>query len=297
MEKKGSRMSRNIAFIICFFSYVIALIIAILITIILPKTIHPIFIALLADIGATLTIYLFNIVFNNASLYDPYWSVAPIPITFYWLSTTNTTLFNLTVRQALVLFLVIFWGGRLTYNWTRGWEGMNHVDWRYEKLKKENPKTFWLINLAGIELMPTILVFLGCLPLYPVLTNVTTPFNILDIIATIVTFTAIMIEAISDQQLIRFSKNKKRGEIINKGLWKHSRHPNYLGEVSFWWGLYLFCLATDIKFWWTIMGAVSITLLFIFISIPLIEERLKERYEEYKRYQQHVPMLLPFKLR
>ncbi len=297
MGKKSSKMSRNIAFIICFFSYVIALIVAILITIILPKTIHPIFIALIADIGATLTIYLFNVVFNNASLYDPYWSVAPIPIAFYWLSTTNSTVFDLTIRQILVLFLVIFWGGRLTYNWARGWGGMSHVDWRYEKLRKENPKYFWLINLTGIELMPTILVFLGCLSLYPVLTHVTTPFNILDVTATIVTFTAIMVEAISDQQLIRFSKNKKQGEIINEGLWKHSRHPNYFGEVSFWWGLYLFCLATDPQYWWTIIGPVSITLLFIFISIPMIEERLQERYEEYEKYKRSVPMFLPIRIR
>jgi steroid 5-alpha reductase family enzyme len=78
------------------------------------------------------------------------------------------------------------------------------------------------------------------------------------------------------------------------GLWAYSRHPNYLGEVIFWWGLFLFALATDSDYWWTIIRPVAITTLFVFISIPLVEKRNRERRPGYEEYTKNIPVLFPW---
>ena len=82
---------------------------------------------------------------------------------------------------------------------------------------------------------------------------------------------------------------------MNRGLWALSRHPNYLGEILFWWGLYLFALASNPSFWWVVAGPLAITLMFIFASIPMIEKRMLKRRKDYQAYQEKVSMLVPWK--
>jgi steroid 5-alpha reductase family enzyme len=78
-----------------------------------------------------------------------------------------------------------------------------------------------------------------------------------------------------------------------KGLWAYSRHPNYFGEVMFWWGLFLFGLAADLGYWWTIIGPILITFLFAFISIPLMEKRSLERRPGYREITRIIPTFFP----
>jgi steroid 5-alpha reductase family enzyme len=82
---------------------------------------------------------------------------------------------------------------------------------------------------------------------------------------------------------------------MDQGIWSASRHPNYLGEISFWWGLYFFALSANPEKWWVIIGPVAITCMFLFASIPMIEKRLLERRKDYAEYKKRVPMLLPFR--
>ena len=84
------------------------------------------------------------------------------------------------------------------------------------------------------------------------------------------------------------------GEILTSGLWAYSRHPNYFGEVLFWWGLYLFALTAAPSYWWTVAGPVLITLLFIFISVPLIEKHMKKRKPDYAVKRQGVSAWIPW---
>jgi steroid 5-alpha reductase family enzyme len=142
--------------------------------------------------------------------------------------------------------------------------------------------------------MPTILVFLGSLSLFPSLAINNRPLNLIDILACAITLCAIIIETVSDQQLRKFiRKRKNKDEIINIGLWRYSRHPNYFGEILFWWGLYFFALAVDLTFWWIIIGPISIVFLFLVISIPLIEKKISSK-PGYKSYQEEVSKLLPW---
>jgi steroid 5-alpha reductase family enzyme len=243
---------------------------------------HPIIVVAVADVVATIAVFAFSYLLGNSSVYDPYWSVAPVFIALYWALVGRTTGAH-WVRQALVLALVSIWAVRLTWNWVRRWDGLKHEDWRYADLRARHGRVYWPVSLAGIHMMPTLVVFLGCLSLFPALT-VGRPFGILDLAAILVTGGAIWIEARADRELRRFrASNENAGQVLCTGLWKYSRHPNYFGEITFWWGLYLFALAAAPRYWWAIVGPVSITLLFLYISIPMIERRMLARRPEYAK--------------
>ncbi|MGB5909700.1 MAG: DUF1295 domain-containing protein, partial [Promethearchaeia archaeon] len=233
-KNSGQKVKGYIYIII---AYALAVIISIIVGT-LFNFLNPILMIFLADIAATFFIFIVSSIFKNASFYDLYWSVAPAVITIYWLFNPQNSK-SVFLRQIFVLLLVFTWSIRLTYNWARQWQGLNHEDWRYTNLRVEKGKFFWVFNLIGIQFMPTILVFLGCLSLYPALSIKNNSFNYIDIIAFSITLFAIIIETAADQQLYNFIKNREDStKIINKGLWKYSRHPNYFGEILFWWGLY-----------------------------------------------------------
>jgi len=257
------------------------------------RTEHPILIAAVADVVATLVIFAFSVALRNSSMYDPYWSVAPIIIAAYWAIDGMATE-TLTARQWLACGLVTAWGLRLTDNCLWRWRSMRHEDWRYVDLQKQHGRRYWLVSFAGIHMMPTILVFVACLPLYPALTETGRSLNGFDALALLVAGTAIVLETIADQQLERFlASNTELGRILATGLWAYTRHPNYLGEVMFWWGLYALALAVSPGYWWTGIGALAITLLFLFVSIPLLDNRSLARRPGYAEHMQRVPGLLP----
>lgn len=246
-----------------------------------------------ADVIATLVIFLFSMIFSNSSVYDPYWSIVPPVIAVYLV-----TIFpgGNQPRQIVIVALVLFWSIRLTFNWLRGWQGLRHQDWRYTAIAEKTGKWYWLVSFMGIHLMPTVFVFLGCLPLWYAL-EASSPFNILDVLSALVTLIAILAEWIADEQLHRFRKNDSRNSFIRSGLWQYSRHPNYLGEICFWGGLFLFVLSSSgfrgTDGYWTIIGLVFMILLFTLISIPLMEKRNKARKKGYSEYIRKVPALFP----
>lgn len=273
-------------------AYVAAGIVSVLVAQAVPTDWHPLLVILAADVAATVAVFLFSLAFNNSSIYDPYWSVAPIAITGYLIAQANPD--ACLVRQLLVFAAICTWGGRLTFNWWRQWTGMAHEDWRYIQLKQQTGKAYWLVSFAGIHMFPTLLVYLACMSLYPALDSLNSSFNVLDVLGFLVCGIAIWIEASADKQLYRFVKGKPApGTILKSGLWRYSRHPNYLGEIMFWWGIFLFALASGWQYWWCIVGPISINALFVFISIPMHEKRSLARRPNYAEHMQRVPRLLP----
>lgn len=254
---------------------------------------HPLVVAAVADAAATVCIFCFTLAFDNTSLYDPYWSVAPIPLAAYWLLHPASA-GGPPTRQLTVLALVSVWGVRLTVNWARHWEGLDHEDWRYVDVRGWAGRAFWPVSLMTLQLMPTALVFGGCLPIYVVMTR-SRPLGWLDALATLVTIAAIWIEAAADRQLRRFRRSRDGPfRILDTGLWAWSRHPNYFGEILFWWGLFLFALAASPSAWWVGLGPVAITLLFVFVSLPLMEKRLLARHPEHAERRQRTSAIVPW---
>ena len=249
---------------------------------------HPIAIAAIADLAATLVVFAGSVALNNSSVYDPYWSVAPLPIALYWVATAGV--FGL--RQLLILALLTLWGARLTTNWALRWRGPADEDFRYVEIRGKTGKAYWPASLASIHLLPTAWVFLGLVPIFPALAR--PGFAILDVAAALVTGLAIAIETIADRQLRRYLRapHDEHG-VLDSGLWSRCRHPNYLGEILFWWGLFLFGVAAQPSWVFSFIGPLSITLLFVFVSVPWMDRRMLSRHPAWAQHMQKTKALVP----
>ena len=237
-------------------------------------------------IFATLIIFIFSNIHKNSSIYDPFWHVAPIPIVFYTADQSTLPVMELY----LVLSAFLFWSLRLTYNWYLNWTNLDHEDFRYIDLKNNNRFLAFINDLFGIHLIPTLIVNASLYPIYIALTS--DSLSNLVYVGFILIIVAVTVQYISDDQMRKFRKNDNNfGKTMKYGLWKYSRHPNYFGEVSFWFGIYLFALAS---------GATSILLLacpmlmlalFVFISCPMMDNRSLKKRSDYREYMKKTPQL------
>ena len=194
----------------------------------------------------------------------------------------------------LIALVVAIWAVRLTANWVRTFPGLHHEDWRYPLVRARAGRFGTLADFLGIHLFPTVQVFLACLPVYAVMTRGQAPLGWLDALATFVTLGAILIETVADLQLHAYLRQRTPGGIIRHGLWAWSRHPNYFGELSFWWGLMLFGLAAAPDQWfWIAPGALAMTAMFVFASIPFMDKRSVERRPAYAEHMRQVSALVP----
>ena len=287
------QLSRAVSFTWVTVAYVVALAAAFTVTRAFGPDVHPLWVGAAADAAATVAVFVFSVIFDNTSVYDPYWSVAPIAIA-PWLAARPEADAAPFGRKVLVIALVTLWGLRLTYNWAVGYPGLSHEDWRYADMRGKVGRAYWLVSFFGLHFFPTVLVYLGCLALYPALTSAL-PLGPLDALAAAVTLLAIGVEALADEQLRAFRRKRRTAsEMLDTGLWAYSRHPNYFGEVLFWWGVFLFAVATGGAAWWTVSGAAAITALFLFVSIPMLDRRSVARKPEYKEYMRRVPAFFPW---
>ena len=242
---------------------------------------------LIADVVATAFTFIFSLIFKNASVYDPYWSVQPAVILFSFAMGKE-----LNAARLLLLFAVYFWAIRLTANWAYTFHGLKHEDWRYVMLREKTGAFYPVINFIGIHLVPTLVVYAATLPavfafVYDVKLNVPALLFIL------LSFLAATLQLVADLQMHSF-RRKKTGGFMRVGVWKHSRHPNYLGEILMWWGIGLSVLCMLPNYPYLIFGAVLNTLLFSFVSIPMAEGRQskKQGFDEYRRQTR---VLLPIR--
>lgn len=285
-------MSRAKSIFVNILIYVVAICAVIMSWQYIPEM-HILWKILIADVIGTVVVFLFSIIFNNSSMYDPYWSVQPFVIAVFlaW------PLLDLNLLQMIVLFMVFLYGVRLTLNFYRGWPGMKHEDWRYQDFRKNFPKLYWPISFLGIHLFPTIMVFLACMSMLQIFRGPGMELNFWYILGLLTMFLAVGLAYIADDQMKKFrTKPENKGKLMRDGLWKYSRHPNYLGEILTWWGLYFFSLSAGYELWWTIAGPLTVTIMFVGISIPMLEKRELIRRPQYVEYKKEVGMLLPFKL-
>lgn len=243
---------------------------------------NPLLAILVADVVATILVWFIGLPLKTASVYDPYWSVQTIIIGVLLMIEYGS--YNL----GTILFLVCvgIWSIRLTVNFCFEFTDLKYIDWRYAKYREQFPRIYQLINLFGFCLMPTFIVYTASLPLFVYIIE-GFEFNFLSLIGAFIMLIGVLLELVADIQMKKFRKERKdRNEIIRTGLWKYSRHPNYLGEIMFWYGVAFFGYFGHYDLWWLLIGCVANTLLFVFISIPLAENNMKKYklgFDDYKR--------------
>lgn len=232
---------------------------------------------LIADIAATVFVFIFSVIFRNASVYDPYWSVQPMVIVLCF-----ACCYKLTMATVLLIISVFYWGIRLTGNWAYTFGGLNCQDWRYTKFEKENGRLYPFISFTGIHMMPTLIVFLCTLP---AVFTIRKEFhaNIGSYLGAALCICAVTLQLVSDTEMHRYRKNGAHG-LIRTGLWKYSRHPNYLGEILMWWGVGIQAVSVKPEYWWLLAGAAANTVMFFTVSIPLADKRQSQKpgYAEYR---------------
>ena len=282
--------NRTFSFIIIALIYIFATICGIVVYRVLP--LDSIWLRLLiADVAATVFTFIFSVILKNASVYDPYWSVQPIVILVAFAITSS-----ISPVKILLLIAVCLWGIRLTANWAYNFYSFEYQDWRYVMLRDKTGVLYPFVNFTGIHMVPTLVVY-GC-TLPAVYVMIQTPkFNLLTFIFLLQSICAMLLQGSADIQMHRFRKAKSQGRasgFIRTGLWKHSRHPNYLGEILMWWGIGLAAVFSLGFKWYFLAGAFANTLLFLIVSIPMADKRqsTKEGFAEYKK---NTRMLLPVK--
>jgi steroid 5-alpha reductase family enzyme len=265
--------------------------------------------------AATFVIFAFSLSCSNSSLYDPAWYMLPVGTALGWYLTAEG---DRSLRQTIVVALVILYSSRFNIQWF--WDGfvngLHLEDWRYVDLaSKVGPGGIlhWLLSLIGFHILPTWHVFFALGPIYNVITaqNNTEPINMCDLFAFSFTATAVFIEWLADYQLTQFrmeaykkqqatqenwhieratgSKKAFRG-----GLWGYSRHPNYFGEISVWFGMAIIgqmCNPNPANFNWmeNYAAAVAMYCLFAFYSLPQMDARnMRHRGDEYKVIMEEV---------
>ena len=246
----------------------------------------------LCDIIGTIVVYLGGVSLNNASVYDPYCSILPMILVPFFINET----IGFNVYTSIIMVFVEIWGLRLTMNWFLRFKNLKIQDWRYTHIQNKHPKLWPLISFFGIHMLPTIVVFMGLLPVFAYVDafEKKVEINGTYFISCIVCFIAIVIEMLADAQMNTFKKNPENvGKINRNGLWKKSRHPNYFGEILFWFSMFLFNLSVRSDLWILIFCPLIIFLLFISVSIPMLEKRQANNKVGYLEYKKETNALLP----
>lgn len=244
------------------------------------------------DVAATFVTFVFSLILHNSSVYDAYWSLTPMVMSVWLFIEMHA----FSVWQIVFLAVFNIWSLRLTINWIIVFTDFSYEDWRYKKYREENKRFMWfIINFFGIHYMPTFIVFAGMLPLFEI---VKYEMSALSLIGDAVILLGTALEFFADRQMHRFlslSKDSTEKTTCRIGLWNYSRHPNYLGEITVWWGVFLVMLPFAYSRWYFVAGAVAVTVLFNVVSIPLMEKRQLKRRSDYDEYRKTTSRLLIFK--
>ena len=278
--------TKTVSIVIVSIIYLIAILLGYFVFMTLNKGLHELVALFLADVVATVVVWGFGLFYKNVSVYDPYWSVAPPVMFTVWAFYKST----FTLPVVLLLIAVWYWGIRLTGNWAYTFKGLAHEDWRYTRYREtQSPFIFQVINFFGLNMMPTVLVFATMLPGFGLFEG-NPSANLITWLGFVVCLSAATLQLVADTQIHRF-REEHPGQYCNVGFWKHGRHPNYLGEISMWWGVWT--MYASIYGWdWLILAPVAMTALFLFISIPMMERRQLQNKPGYDEYRKKTRMLI-----
>ena len=222
--------------------------------------------------------WLVSLLRNDVSIVDSLWSLMFLLAALVYASVSGLN----GPRETLLLLLVTIWALRLSIyiSWR------NHgqpEDYRYQEIRANNEPGFGYKSFYIVFLLQAFLAWLICLPLMAAISG-QTPIGILDYAGLVLWLVGMFFEVVGDLQLSRFRRDPANaGKVLDSGLWKFTRHPNYFGEFTLWWGFYLVALSAGA--WWTIIAPVLMTILLLKVSgVALLEKDISERRPKYKAY-------------
>jgi steroid 5-alpha reductase family enzyme len=236
-------------------------------------------------------LWLVSLLLKNSSIVDIFWGAGfVLSAWFYALLLPG----SLSLRQGLFLALVTLWGMRLTLHiLIRNWG--KPEDFRYQKWREEAGRGWWIRSLFKVFLLQGILMWLISAPLLAAQYHHSQSHLIwLDYVALVIWAIGFFFEAAGDAQLVQFRANPAhKGKLLNTGVWKYTRHPNYFGDAAQWWAFYLFSLAAGA--WWTVFSPLLMTFFLVKVSgVALLEKTLAETKPGYREYMQTTSAFIPW---
>lgn len=248
---------------------------------------HGYLLGLAAMMALAIATWLLSLWRNDVSIVDSLWSMLFLAATCIYVEQGNPS----SLRAWLVLALVSLWALRLTiYITARNWG--EPEDRRYKAIRARNQPHFAVKSLYLVFLLQGALAWIISLPLL-VAAGSARPLSWLDCLGAVVVVSGIAFEAIGDWQLARFKAAPgNRDLVMDQGLWRYTRHPNYFGESCVWWGFYL--LALSAGGWWSFVAPLLMTAMLLKVSgVALLEKDIAERRPGYARYVRQTNAFIP----
>jgi len=237
------------------------------------------------------TLWLISIRIRNVSIVDLFWGFGfVLTCLVYFLNTDG-----FETRKIVLMVLVAIWGLRLSVY--LAWRNLGKgEDFRYQKFRKDyGEDRYWWISFFQTFLLQGVLMWLISAPLLGAQYHTSrNAFNVLDIIGILFWIIGFIFEAGGDFQLARFKKDPaNKGKVLNKGLWRYTRHPNYFGDAAVWCGYGFICLAA--RSYLPVLGSVLMIALIIKVSgVTLLEKTLKVNKPEYQDYIDKTSSFVPW---
>jgi steroid 5-alpha reductase family enzyme len=238
-------------------------------------------------LAAAALVWLVSVPKRDVSIVDSLWGVLFVLAAGVYFATLEGG-----PRSVLVLALVAIWAARLTvYITWRNWgEGEDH---RYREIRRRNEPRFWLKSLYLVFGLQAVLAWWISLPLLAAIGGAE-PLGWLGWLGVTLCLGGMLFESGGDWQLARFKADPaNRGRVLDRGLWRYTRHPNYFGECCVWWGFYLLALAAG--GWWSIVAPLLMTWLLLKVSgVALLEQTIQERRPAYADYIRRTSAFVPW---
>lgn len=225
---------------------------------------------------------------RDTGIVDVFWSLFFLVATVIYSATQP----DLSARAQLLLVLVTLWALRLSLYiaWRNHGAG---EDRRYQAIRARNEPGYTFKSLYLVFGLQATLAFIIAMPLFAGLGS-NAAINAFDVAGVVLWLVGFSFETIGDGQLARFKANPaNHGRVLDTGLWRYSRHPNYFGEATLWWGYYLIAVAAG--GWWTIFAPLLMTFLLLKVSgVALLEQNIGERRPAYRDYIARTSAFLPW---
>ena len=244
---------------------------------------------LLVAVAAAVLTWLLSLYRRNVAIVDSLWALLFALAAFVYAAGAPQR----GPRSLLVLGLVTVWALRLAVYVT--WRNWGHgEDRRYQAIRARNQPHFGFKSLYLVFLLQAMLAWIISVPLLGAVLD-TGPLRVLDFAGVALWLVGMVFEAGGDLQMTRFkSIPANRDKVMDKGLWRFTRHPNYFGDFCVWWGFYLIAAATGA--WWSIIGPLLMSWLLMRVSgVTLLEKDIGERRPKYADYIRRTNAFFPGK--
>jgi steroid 5-alpha reductase family enzyme len=241
-------------------------------------------------LGMMTALWPLSVWLKDVSIIDIAWGPAFAIVALACAALSNT----MTARGWIVLGLVWIWALRLGVHVYRRWRVLGHEDYRYTEIRRGRGSNFPLTSLFWVFWLQAILLWVISWPLQAVFTYAR-PISWLDGAAIVLASSGVVIEAVADAQLTRFRADpRNHGKVLDKGIWAWSRHPNYFGDFTLWWGFFAFGIASGGP-WWALLGPVVMSALLIHYSGGrLMEDTIVQRRSDYGDYARRTSFFIPW---